>query len=154
MRQILKEDPPYVSRVEARTELGRFLRLLATRTERNENGFMPMFSAFIDAEWHTLLSDPEAYASFCGANGGAVVGHQPLAGSGPVDWIGEYEAAYGPLTAAWFADASGAVDEGALATYARAGTVVTAWDCGPVPGGDGDDDGVTRLPEPHPGKGA
>lgn len=140
-------DPTHrapVTSAEARTELGRFLVLHTARTARGETGVMPMFSKLIDAEWHNLLTNWHVYRAFCGERGAAAAGHQQLTGSGPVGWIAEYEASYGPLTSAWFADASGVVNEDAMAVYTRTATVVTAWDCSPAPG-DGDD--VVKKPK-------
>ncbi|SFC18334.1 hypothetical protein [Streptomyces aidingensis] len=137
-----------VTREEVRTDLGRFLTLFTELEDRD--GVMPMFSAAIDAEWHRLLDDPDAYGRFCDRHtGGARIGHRPLTGQGTVEWVPAYQERYGTLPPAWFADAAGTVDAAAYGAYLRTGTVVTGWDCSPIEGGDDtdtDDDGAAPRP--------
>lgn len=61
------------------------------------------------------------------------------------DWVDEYTARFGALPPVWFADASGRIDTDILSQYERTGTVVTNWDCSPVPSG-GDGDGEVATP--------
>ncbi|MGW5695208.1 hypothetical protein ACWEWX_30975 [Streptomyces asiaticus] len=125
-------------------ELGKFFALYAERQSRGDDRVMPMFSACIDAAWHHLATDSAALASFCHRYAGIRVGHRPVKGAGRVDWIDEYTARFGALPAVWFSDASGRIDTDTLSRYERTGTVVTDWDCSPVPsGGDGDDEVAT-----------
>ncbi|WP_448330769.1 hypothetical protein [Streptomyces sp. DSM 41534] len=125
-------------------ELGKFFALYAERRSRGDNRVMPMFSARVDAAWHHLATDPADLASFCHRFAGTPIGHAPVKGAGRVDWIDEYTDRFGALPAVWFADASGKIDAEILSRYERTGTVVTNWDCSPVPsGGEGDDEVAT-----------
>ncbi|MER7790917.1 hypothetical protein [Streptomyces sp. NPDC097640] len=132
-----KEQPSRPDGAEL-DELGKFFTLYAERQARGDDRVMPMFSARIDAAWHRLNTHPAALAAFSERHAGMPVGHAPLKGSGRVNWIEEYAARFGTLPAVWFADASGWVDTDALGRYERTGTVVTNWDCSPVPGDGGD----------------
>lgn len=116
---------------DARTELGRFFQLAGDLVTGDVE--MPVFSPAVDEAWHQLLDDPQAHAGFCLEHAGIVLGHLRKAGSGPVEWISLYEKAYGPLPDVWFTDASGAVNEELKAAYQKTGTVVTSWDCHPIP---------------------
>ncbi|MEV6132967.1 hypothetical protein AB0M05_40315 [Streptomyces violaceusniger] len=125
-------------------ELGKFFALYAERQSCGDDRVMPMFSDRIDAAWHHLATDSAALASFCHRHASIPVGHRSIKGSGRVDWIDEYTARFGALPTVWFADASGRIDTDILSRYERTGTVVTNWDCSPVPsGGDGDDEVAT-----------
>ncbi|MFL9684723.1 hypothetical protein [Streptomyces sp. KL110A] len=117
-------------------ELGRFLALAAQRLARGE-GPAEMFSRAVDAAWHELLPTP-GYAAFSAEHAGTVLGHREMKGFGPVDWVGAYEEAYGPLPEIWFTDEAGVLHEDALARYRETGRVVAEWDCGPTTG-DSDD---------------
>lgn len=137
-----------VSPTVAIAELGRFLRLTTDLTAQDEQGAMPMFSAYVDAAWHRLLENPLEYEPFCVEHAGVPVRHVELTGTGPIGWVAAYETAYGPLPEVWFADASGVVDGGLLAEYRSTGTVVTSWDCSPAPGDSDPHDGDTAEPRP------
>lgn len=123
-------------------ELGKFFALFGERQSRGDNRPMPMFSACIDAEWHRLSADPDRLASFCDRHAGIPLVHVPVQGSGRVDWIEEYTARFGPLPPVWFTDASGQIDTAVLHRYERDGTVITSWDCTPVPS-EGDEEVAT-----------
>lgn len=129
-------------------ELGRFLVVFGGRVLRGRRGPVPMFSGRIDAAWHRLAGDPDAHAAFARRHAGVPVAHRPGAGAGPVGWIEDYEAAYGPLPAVWFTDEAGRLDEAAYAAYRSGAGVRASWNCAPS-GGDGDDD-VAPGPGPAP----
>lgn len=90
-----------------------------------------MFSGAVDAVWHELLKDPDAYAAFR-EEAGVVenIGHMPGSGFGVIQWIQDYHQRYGKLTPIWFTDASGVLDEKSYNAYLSTDVVVAAWDCG------------------------
>lgn len=142
-------DMRAVNEAKALDELGRFFRLAREHSVPGSGTTMPMFSEYVDAAWHRLLREPDGYGAFCQRWTGVPMGHRESAGGVPVDWVPVYEAVHGLLPDVWFADASGRVDEGALAEYRRTGVVTADWDCAPVPG-DGDDmTGEPRFPRPR-----
>jgi hypothetical protein len=120
-------------------ELGKFFRITARRIDAGETA-PQMFSAAIDAAWHTLVADPAAHDAFALQHAGRKLEHIEMQGFGPIAWVAGYEEAYGPLPEVWFTNAEGTVNTEALAQYRESGTVTAEWDCGPRPGpGDGDD---------------
>lgn len=111
------------------TELARFLTIAGRR--HRAGGTPPeMFSGAIDAYWHDQLGT-DGYTAFSLEHAGAVVGHSPVSGSGPVDWVAAYQEAYGPLPALWFTDERGRLDGDAFAAYIETGRVEASWNCGP-----------------------
>lgn len=141
-----------VTRADAVGELGRFFQLTPYPAARDEAGAMPMFSPFVDAVWHQMLSEnPKVYEEFCREHAGAVIGHAPWSGEGRVGWIGAYERRYGQLPKVWFADATGMVAQQAWASYMLTGTVITDWECRPV---RPDDDDPDEFHSPGPPKSA
>jgi hypothetical protein len=118
---------------DALTELARFFAVAADSTQ-----MCPMFSTYVDQEWHILLSTPDSYAQFSREACGQVLGHQANLGDGRIPWVSDYEARFGTLPPLWFADATGTVDRTAYATYRAIGEVFHSWDCNPA--GDDDDE--------------
>ena len=55
-----------------------------------------------------------------------------------VEWIAEYEARYGDLTAEWFASKDGDVLQNEYAAYLRDHTVTASWVCAPAEDSDGE----------------
>lgn len=98
---------------------------------------LTMFSEFVDAQWHSLLGDPDSYEAFCQDLGVDAFGHVPSGDVNPivvVEWIDEYESRWGDLPLVWFADEGGVTDEDAYADYLDTHTVVAAWRCSPSTG--------------------
>ncbi|MGH3566851.1 MAG: hypothetical protein ACRDRH_12625 [Pseudonocardia sp.] len=118
---------------EPLTELARFFAISAESTQ-----MCPMFSPCVDQAWHTLLATPDSYAKFSREACGQVLRHQASLGDGLIPWVSDYEARFGKLAPLWFADATGAVDQMAYATYRATGEVFHSWDCSPT--GDDDDE--------------
>jgi hypothetical protein len=116
---------------EAREELGKFLQLAS-----DLGPGLKMFSNFIDHEWHTLLQDPAAYKAFCAEKRTIVWEHSPNVAPAiaVIEWIGEYESRWGDLSAAWFANTDGSIDQDAYQDYLDSHKVVAAWDCNPSTG--------------------
>lgn len=92
----------------------------------------PMFSTYIDQAWHTLLATPDSYAQFSWEACGQVLGHQASLGEGRIPWVSDYEVRFGKLSPLWFADATGAVDQTAYASYRATGETFRSWDCNPT----------------------
>lgn len=120
-------------RIAAEAELGKFLALAKSRADSGKGtSYMP--GGLIDEVWHEMLKDPTRYAEFCATHCGQVMGHVPSAGFGTLEWVPDYEAQYGSLHAAWFADKSGRIDVENMTDYKRTGLYVTSWDCNPDSG--------------------
>ncbi|MTH98170.1 hypothetical protein [Roseibium sp. RKSG952] len=91
-----------------------------------------VFSKGIDSVWHEMLDTPDAYADFCLSACGAVVGHQPSAGSGSVSFIESYERRWGKLPDIWFTTSDGSLDASLKREYDLFGTVHASWNCTPT----------------------
>lgn len=126
-------------RRETGEELSRFFQLWK-RVDRP----LAMFSQGIDRAWHELMEQSKAYHEFCISSVGARVTHVPGGGmfyhgidapeEGPAaayDWVPDYELTWGKLSASWFADENGVIDQARYELYLRDGVIVAAWDCGP-----------------------
>lgn len=117
----------------AEAELGKFLCVAKARQEAGKGqNYMP--GGLIDEVWHEMLKDKARYAEFSKLHAGEQLDHNPNAGFGTLEWVPDYEARFGPLHEAWFADKSGQVDQENLADYRRTGAYVTSWDCTPDSG--------------------
>jgi len=116
-------------KASARAELGRFFQLPdPVDTEQYK-----MFSGAIDAVWHDLLADREAYDRFLAeASIPERFGHEPGEGFGVIQWVNEYHEQFGRLDAIWFTDAKGQLDRATYDTYLTTKTVVVAWNCGVI----------------------
>ncbi|MFD7547384.1 hypothetical protein ACFV0R_25995 [Streptomyces sp. NPDC059578] len=124
-------------------ELGKFFKIAGQRFDAGRAA-PEMFSRAIDATWHVLAQNAEAYCDFTLAHAGRELGHRAWTGRGRITWVEHYEEMYGTLPEIWFTNADGTVNAGTLAQYRDTGIIVAEWDCGPNPGpGDGDD----MLPE-------
>lgn len=121
-----------LSVTEAEEELAKFLALSVEL-----KAGLTMFSEFVDQAWHDLLDDPAGYEAFSKGACGQTLGHVPSGDSNPivvVEWITEYESRHGDLSAAWFANAAGVLQEDAYSDYLDSHTVVAAWKCAPSSG--------------------
>lgn len=147
------EIPP--TRSDALTELGKFFGLVRDAAASGGNTRLPMFSPFIDAAWHQLQHAPDDLDRFCREHASGPVRHLTTGGTGTIEWVAAYEAAYGPLPLIWFTDADGNLDVATRAAYLKTGIVVSDWDCAPAPG-DIDPEEGAEAPQrpthtsPHP----
>ncbi|WP_147255326.1 hypothetical protein [Streptomyces sp. PT12] len=122
-----------ITRAELEAELARYLSITGHRFATGQES-PQMFSGLIDRVWHEKMQDPVAYAEFCAAHAGEPVAHAPVTGSGPVNWIVDYERRFGTLPDAWFMGADGVVNEPLRREYHRTGAVTRAeWICSPRP---------------------
>jgi len=117
---------------EALNELGRFFITAKRYTERTgKPAFMPV--CVLDEVWHELLTHPDEYSAFCKnvLGGGAPLGHFSLKGEGPIEWVSDYEKAFGQLPPIWFFGVDGNQDTRAYESYHETGVFYASWDCTP-----------------------
>ena len=118
---------------QAKAELGKFLKISKARQDQGKGqNYMP--GGLIDEVWHEMLQDRKSYEAFATKHAGSILEHNPNAGYGTLEWVPDYEARFGLLSEAWFADKNGVVDESAVAEYRATGNYTTSWDCTPDSG--------------------
>jgi hypothetical protein len=118
------------------TELSRYFAIAVNRAR--DGGITPMFSAYLDEQWHALLDHP-GFTTWCRETVGHVIRHQESSGHGQIDWVGEYERQHGLLSKLWFASADGTVNHPAMHGYRATGMITASWRCDALDGDDGDD---------------
>lgn len=93
-----------------------------------------MFSPYVDAYWHSEeANDPDGFAALCEREVGSRIEHRESQGEGPISWIKEYEARFGPLSEVWFMDVRGVIDRTLIERYQAGHGVYACWDCHPLP---------------------
>ena len=119
-------------RGEALAELGKFFAAARKYTERTgKPAFMPV--CVVDEAWHDLLNRPDEYLAFCNEvlGGDRAIGHVPIKGYGPVEWVSDYEKTFGKLPAIWVLKADGKQDVQTYQRYNNTGILYASWDCTP-----------------------
>ncbi|HKX33391.1 MAG TPA: hypothetical protein VJ302_37280 [Blastocatellia bacterium] len=117
-------------RSAALEELGKFFSTAKRYTERTgKPAFMPV--CIVDKVWHDLLNRPDEYLAFCNEVLGErrAIGHGPIKGTGPVEWVADYEAIFGDLPSIWCFRANGEHDAQAYEQYRKTGILYASWDC-------------------------
>lgn len=119
-------------RGEALAELGKFFAAAQKYTARTgKPAFMPV--CVVDEAWHDLLNRPDEYLAFCNEvlGEGQAIGHVSIKGSGPVEWVSDYEETFGKLPAIWVLRAGGEQNAQAYERYGETGILHASWDCTP-----------------------
>lgn len=134
---------------EAEVELARFFELVGQAARSGADPCLPMFSSAVDACWHDMANnEPAGLDQFCREHAGIPLRHVAATGTGPIEWVPDYEARFGPLPIIWFTRRDGSVDTRALEAYQATGTVVTDWDCSPMPTDPDREGGIEAPPAP------